>query len=155
MKKILFFLLAICLTGAACEKKEPTENYPKEVSFMEYSLVGTSCQWANLNYDDNVIVINSEEELNNYIACTDSSYPVIDFSKYTLLLANGLSQNNVEEIKNIIFSKNAENEYTLTIIIHLGVERIIDQWNVSVLIPKTTKESIIRLDVYQSQFINE
>ncbi|MDR1739776.1 MAG: hypothetical protein LBR45_03375, partial [Bacteroidales bacterium] len=67
-------------------------KYPKEIPFIEYSLESTSCEWIDLrHYKDTVIVINSDEELENYLVCTDGSYQEIDFSKYTLLLTNGIA----------------------------------------------------------------
>jgi hypothetical protein len=38
-------------------------EYPINVPFTIYSLEGTSCKWINLNYDETVIVINSNEKL--------------------------------------------------------------------------------------------
>jgi len=150
-------LVVVTVGVASCEEKE---NYPIEIPFTEYSLEGTSCQWRNLNYESldyegNLIVVNSNDELENYINCTEGSYLEVDFSKNTLLLASGLAQNQIEEIKNITFSKSATNEYILNIIIHLGVERAIDQWSISIIIPKIANNAIVELDVYQSQFIDQ
>jgi len=69
------------------------DGYPIEVPFIEYSLQGTNCKWerymGNINEHTDVIIINSQEELLNYIECTEMNYSEIDFSKYTLLLTYG------------------------------------------------------------------
>ena len=41
-----------------------------EIPFTEYVLDSNFCQWTNLNFNnDTIIVINSNEELENYITC--------------------------------------------------------------------------------------
>ena len=39
-------------------------NYPIDVPFTEFSLTGTSCQWTTINYDDTLIVINTDFHIN-------------------------------------------------------------------------------------------
>ncbi|MDR0763074.1 MAG: hypothetical protein LBF01_01070, partial [Bacteroidales bacterium] len=67
MKKTILKKSAILLILAgmiiACKEEE---NKPIEIPFTEYSLAETSCQWINLDYDNKIIVINSNEELENY-----------------------------------------------------------------------------------------
>ena len=151
---VTFFIASGCGNSNTTLENNGEEDGSIDISFTEYSLAETSCQWKNLRYegyDGEIIIINSEKKMENYI--TDCSCPIIDFSKHTLLLVNGLSPNNIEKIKNIVFSKNSANEYNLNIIIHLGVSRVITSWNVSILVPKMTNNSVVKLDVYQSQFI--
>jgi hypothetical protein len=80
-------LLIVFLYCFSCEKSEK-ENYPKEVSFTEYSLPDSMGEWANLAYDGKVIVINSSEELEKHIISYNGTYPEIDFSEKTLLLVS-------------------------------------------------------------------
>jgi uncharacterized repeat protein (TIGR02543 family) len=95
-------------------EKNPLQNYPVEIPFTEYSLEGTFCQWKNLNYDNKIIVINSNEKLENYINCSDGNFQEIDFSKYTLLLANGTTRKGIYKInKNIL--QLSINKYKLDI----------------------------------------
>ena len=66
--------------------------YGNDVSFTEYALEGTSCKWKRFDLNPcgltELIIINSNEELKNYIDCNGNfDYPEIDFSLNTLLLA--------------------------------------------------------------------
>ncbi|MDR2774351.1 MAG: hypothetical protein LBC19_06350, partial [Tannerella sp.] len=80
MKKIQLKLAAVLLILAgnliSCEDKE----IPVEIPFTEYSLSGTHCRWTY--YGDNVLIVNSVEELEKYITIyiEDGYYPEIDFS---------------------------------------------------------------------------
>jgi len=60
-------------------KENTSQDYPIEIPFTEYSLVGTSCQWVNLNYDDKLIIVNNNEGLKSHISCSDENYQEIDF----------------------------------------------------------------------------
>jgi hypothetical protein len=106
MKSPFLQLLAILLLFAAvffsCKKSDsdnPAINYPIEISFENYSLEGASGQWTNLPYNDKVIVINSSEELKQYIICTDDNYPEIDFSKHTLVYVVGCAAPGMYQIE--------------------------------------------------------
>lgn len=149
-KKIILILSIFSAVVIGCNN-----NYPTEISFNDYSL-STSCQWKDFvcdGYDGELIIINNNEELNNYITCANDSYPVIDFSEYTLLLVNGCSPNDVIDITTSLFKKNDTNRYTLNITVHLGVLRVMDKWNISILIPKVSNNATIKLNVQQSQNI--
>ena len=52
-------IIAVVLMGVffSCE-----DNL-REISFVKYSLIDTSCQWTNLGYDNSAIVINNNEDL--------------------------------------------------------------------------------------------
>lgn len=86
MKKIVSFAASLLLVAgslASCGKNNDDE--PIEIPFTKYSLVGTNCDWNTIEMDK-VIIINSYEELEKYITCTDGLYPDVDFSENTLLL---------------------------------------------------------------------
>ena len=119
---------------------------PVEIPFTEYSLEGTSCQWANLGYDNKVIIINDNEELKNYITCTENgSYPDIDFSTRTLLLISGTS-GDVWKI-NATFFENLEKGYILEVILHVTIAAVVKDWNISILTSKIPNETDITLMV--------
>jgi hypothetical protein len=113
MKKNIFKTIAILLlvTGVVACKKEKKEVFPKEVPFTEYSLVDTYCQWENLNYDNKVIVINSNAELEEHISCQENDMPAINFTIHSLLVV--LEQGSVVISKRLI--QTAPKEYLLHI----------------------------------------
>jgi uncharacterized repeat protein (TIGR02543 family) len=119
-------------------------DYPIEVPFTEYSLTSTSCQWTNLIYDDKLIVINRDEILRGYITCTDGSYPAIDFSKHTLLLANGTTPNGIVEISNRLLQLST-NGYKLDVEILLNETEMLGYWITALIVNKLNEESDIEL----------
>jgi len=121
-------------------------DYPTDIPFEEYSLEGTSCQWINLNYDEKVIVINSIEELENYISCTEGSYPEIDFSQYTLLLASGGACLSIDNIAKSIQQLSC-NEYELYIEILLNETIVVEEWTIALIMRKLDTESNTKLTV--------
>jgi hypothetical protein len=117
-----------------------------EIPFTEYSLEGTSCQWVNLNYDEEVIIINSAEELENYISCTEGTYPDIDFSQHTLLLASGTACRGIDKIHKNLLQLSC-NEYELNIELILNNTDVLKKWTVAFVVRKLTEESHIEMNV--------
>jgi hypothetical protein len=133
---ILLLILAIC---SSCKKET-------EISFMEYSLAGTSCQWTNLNYDNKLIVVNSNEELKSYINCSEGNYSEIDFSKHTLLLANGRTNSGIHKISKHLLQLS-KNEYRLDIEIRLNDATIMESWVTALIVNKLNKENNVELSL--------
>ena len=135
--------MVLAVNFSAC-KEETKVEYPIEISFTEYSLASTFCQWTNLNYDDKLIVINSDKELKSYISCSDGNYPEIDFSKHTLLLANGITPNGIVEISSHLLQPSV-NEYKLEIEILLNDADVNEPWTTALIMNKLSKENDIEL----------
>jgi hypothetical protein len=123
------------------------ENYPVEIHFEDYSLAGTSCQWTNLGNNNKITVINSNEELNQYIACTDNGYPEIDFSKYSLLLAHGSASSTVVSANCNSLQQFSEQSYKMNVDLTLGNATVISYWQVSIIVNKLSEGCIIELTV--------
>ena len=122
-------------------------KYPKEIPIEDYSLTSTSCQWQWINIGfEEVIVINGDYELENYIQCTDGSYPEIDFSKYTLLLAGGGGTSGISALEKQL-RQISISEYSLLVDITRNATAIAEGWFISVKIPKLFQNNIITLDV--------
>ena len=121
------------------------ENYPKEIPFTEYSLAGTSCQWRNFE-SDKVIVINSDEELQNYIVCADDNYSKIDFSRYSLMCAMGTSPSSPPEVSITQLLQTSDNEYALHFTVRPGVLGTPGPWFISIKIPKLSQNAIVTLN---------
>jgi len=144
-------------------EEESEINYPIIIQFTEYSLEGTLCRWRNLAFYGNpswhnndeiteLIIINSNAELARYIFCL-RDFPEIDFSKYTLLLTNGMTRNRPIRTINVIFYKSAANEYNLNITIRYGGSRAYGEWVIPILVPKIADEATVRVNYQQSQLV--
>jgi hypothetical protein len=127
------------------------ENYPVEIPFEDYSLAGISCQWTTLNDNDEVndeaVVINGNEELNQYVACTGNNYPAIDFSKYTLLLAHGLATSSVVSVGCSRLQQISEQGYTMNVDLVIGNATVMSDWQTPIIINKLSEGCIIELIV--------
>jgi len=148
--KFMAFVLILAGLAASCNTVVE-EEYPKEISFTEYSLSETSCEWTNLPYDEKVIVINSSEELEKYISCAEGSYPAIDFSKNTLLITSGKIENNdIDEIRAKKLKQLSADNYKLNIEIALHYESIYERlfrYRMALLVEKMNPVNLIELNV--------
>ena len=123
------------------------ENYPKEVLFEEYSLEGTSCEWKNFESNE-VIIINSDEELSDYIVCAGNDHSNIDFSKHSLLLARSRATYGIHHIV-IDFLQETVDNYALNVNIHTTPITYPQPWLISIVTPKIGNKTTIALNVQQ------
>ena len=148
MKKRIFIIIVslLVLVGvfASCKEKE---QYPIEILITEYSLVGTSCQWKNLNHNNKLVIINSNDVLRNYTTCTDGNYPEFDFSKWTLLVFSPSCCNIDSHVKQMLLQQLSKNKYLLTVGMIPSETANAAGKSISALIPKTSDDSQIELDV--------
>jgi hypothetical protein len=129
------------------EEDDGYNGEPKEVSFTEYSLASTSCQWTKLNNDNEIIVINSNEELNRYVTCTNNDYSAIDFSKHTLLLAHGLASSSVVSVGCSRLQQISEQRYTMNVDLSLGFATVASPWQVPIIVDKLSEGCTVELTV--------
>jgi len=154
--KILTFLaLSLFFAGvfSSCkkpesEKREPDNpiEYPIQISYEEFSLEGTQCQWKNVPFNDKVVVINNNEELEKYLSCPEDTYPAIDFSKQTLLLASGKSNSGVLNLSVTDLQQHSFNKYSLDLEITLSDTAVRSSWFKALIINKTSGDTKVRLN---------
>jgi hypothetical protein len=121
---------------------------PNDISFTEYSLAETSCQWKHFPYDigDTVVIINSKEDLEKHLECIgESSYPVIDFSTHTLLFAHGIAPSSVVKANCSSLQQTSEYKYRMKVDIVVGDATVMSDWWVPIIINKLGEECIIEL----------
>jgi len=124
----------------------PNPMYPIDIPFEEYSLLAIPCQWENLPYTNEIILVNSNAELDNYIECSESIFPVIDFSKNTLLLVSGSTTNNFLKISKKLQQLDT-NEYKLTMEITPTTTTLEREWCEALVVEKLNFESNVQLTV--------
>ncbi|MDH6356390.1 hypothetical protein [Parabacteroides sp. PF5-9] len=166
MTKVFTFLLfLLMITHVACDgsndsgqeiKKEEEQEQEKEpekgvdVSFAEYALEETSCQWVNLHSKDdpcghyNLLVIDCNEVLEDYIEGTD--YPAIDFSKQTLLLAYGIECSG-SYLDSVSLQQLSEQNYVMTVHLRMTIAAEISEWEAAIVVDKLDVESKVELNI--------
>jgi hypothetical protein len=126
------------------------ENYPMDIPFTKYSLAETSCQWKDFQADDcnnAIVIINRKEKLENYIECTnENSYPDIDFSKYTLLLAHGVEGHMVFPNDKSLQQLSAQ-RYMMKVNLLPNFASVVTYWQVPIIVNKIADDSVIELIV--------
>ena len=120
---------------------------PRNIPFTEYSLEGTSCQWINLPYDDKVLIVNTNEEIESYINCSDEHYPDIDFSEYTLLLANGIASSSFAYSICTYLQQLSKQNFEMNVEIFKTNATVLTPWQVAVIIDKIDANSMFDLKI--------
>jgi len=124
--------------------EEVTENLT-EIPIDIYSLAGTMCELINI-FPETIRIINSNEAFENNITCFEGTFPEIDFSNYTLLIARGNSPSSPSNLLSSSFFKNeGTREYVLKLTIHKGMLGMPSIWQYSFIVPKITDEEIVTL----------
>ena len=124
-----------------------TEEYTN-VPYMEYSLWGTQCEWQLPNENNNIIIVNSDEELARYIASeTGDSYPTVDFTKYTMIIANGGTPQGISDVIIDSFQQITEAEYNLNIRVLMTMTDAPELWAKALLVDKWDRPSTVNLNV--------
>ena len=142
------FLLVFVGMQVSCKERSEAEEIP----FTEYSLAETSCYWTNIDIDyeytsfnrEEVLIINSNETLKNYVNCTIDNYPEINFDKYSLIAAWGIANNGISNIgKQVMQTGNGL--YVFNVVIELNQAEVMTEWQVAVLVDKLPDNAKIAL----------
>ncbi len=119
------------------------------ISFDEFSLSNTDCKWIELAYphDSEMIIINSNKELAEYITESEKSSTLsIDFSQYTLLLARGVTTyDNRATIKSL--QRLPNRNYVMDVVFTPGLAAVITNWQVAIITPKLEAEAQVQLHI--------
>ena len=150
---MLLFAVVSCESAKdpyASNGVEETEEEATSVSFTEFSLSGISCEWvcAPIETESELIIINSDEELRSHIICArESDLPVIDFSRYTLLLARGRSGNSDIHF-DIKLQKISPQSYEMSFGLLQNLTDLASAcWNVAIITAKLNEDDNIELNV--------
>ena len=144
---MLLFAVVSC-EGAA--KPYADDEMEEEVTgdfFTEFSLTETSCEWVRVDFGYELIIINSNEELLNYIICTEvDDFPTIDFSRYTLLLARGFSGNSFTP-NYVKLQQLSSGNYEMSIDFPLNLTQVVLHWHVAIITNKLSDSDNVKLNV--------
>ena len=159
LKKTTVFTLCTVMFGlflvVGCkkddEKKPPVvePEYPIDVPFTALEGVFQTGdidpdKWENLL--SGVLIINSNEEMENYLIRQDDGYPEIDFSKKTLLLACKTSSSSAYGICNSL-QQLSEKNHEMNVDCYLTGLAMFTLWQVPIIVDKLSEECTIELNV--------
>jgi hypothetical protein len=128
-------------------------NGGSSVSYTEYTL--NTCEWdfswGSVKEEGNVIVVNSDEELSNlitHLVCEEGcSYPSVDFTKHSLVVAYGGCRNGISSINITNFTQTSATELALHIAITTNMTDEAPVWTKALIVDKLSEHSSIKLDV--------
>jgi hypothetical protein len=149
---ILCLVLTCLFFISGCKKdNDPIEKpipCPVDIHYDEYQAHVPLSAWINLNYDEKVIIINSEEKLKTYLDPNvnpmPGGYSEVDFSKYSVLLVSGRSENTDAYITKKL-QKISDGKYKLDAEIFLNPVNTNKNWHFAIRIEKISDESSIEL----------
>ena len=128
---------------------------PTDITYKEYTLYGSSCDWNLPDDYNNVIVVDSDEELARYIASeSGESYPAVDFSKYTMIIAHGYSLKGISNKQIESFQSISATEIALNIAIYQDMTDVVEPWTIALLVDKWDRLYNIDLRVVYRDVIN-
>ena len=95
-----FLCVAVIMVFAllvACERPEPPKNPSEQIvtmegpiRFFEFEPNPTACNWNDILYDNQIILINDVQTYYHYINCDKGYYPEIDFDSNNVVIWSGL-----------------------------------------------------------------
>jgi len=114
--------------------------------------LGQICRWNNRN-DEKVTVMNSREEMRKNISCHQDEDDYVgqffDFSKQSLLLADGFASSGIYNVANYSLHQLSSNEYELQVEINLNELTEPAEWALLIRVPKLSEEAIVALKVVE------
>lgn len=146
----------LCKTSVvAIKHPKNTTTEPIDVPYMEYTLSGTPCEWSFAVDDNNLIVVNSDEELERYIESESAAnFPFVDFTRYTMIIAQGGTPQGIYDTMVESFRKYSDTEYTLNIIVATTMTDAPELWTKALLVDKWDRLYTINLNVDIRELIN-
>ncbi|MDR3287563.1 MAG: hypothetical protein LBT27_08985 [Prevotellaceae bacterium] len=129
--------ILLCLAGSfACKQNETDSN---NIPFIDYSSAGIDCKWEIIN-DNEVIVINSQSEMDEYVTFYPEDEPKIDFNKSTLLLAKVCAQYGIDSVsKNLL---EIESKYILDVTIVLTYANVAENRRIFMVTNKLKHQNV-------------
>ena len=129
-------------------KRQAEGDVPTVISYMEYTLSGTQCEWQLPLLNNNVIIVDSDEDLTKYITSENGdSYPHVDFTKYTMIIANGGTPQGISDVIIDSFQQITEAEYNLNIRVLMTMTDAPELWVKALLVDKWDRPSTVNLNV--------
>jgi hypothetical protein len=135
------------LAKSVVVNQNPKSVFPREIPFESYTYYNfRPC--SGLNFDRKVKIINSKEELQNHsVGCPEISFPDVDFSTHTLLLASGILHHQVLFLEIIYLKQHSAHEYTLNVEIMESGWTAPGEWVIMLVTEKISSNSSVNLNM--------
>jgi hypothetical protein len=115
-----------------------------EIEFQEYSLT-ENCYWKNDFGTNPILIIRTDEELNNNTVCYYGSIvPDVDFEKESLVCAVANSDYHIVNVTKRVIH-NSGNQYTLALDIYVNKVHEAYGWRIELLVPKLPANAEFKL----------
>ena len=142
-------------TVVATKHPDAPAAEPTDITYKEYTLYGSSCDWNLPDDYNNVIVVDSDEELARYIVSeSGENYPTVDFSKYTMIIAHGYSLKSISNKQIESFQRVSATEIALNVAIYRNGVEVVEPWTIALLVDKWDRLYNIVLNVDMREVIN-
>jgi hypothetical protein len=116
------------------------------IAIANLQLLNTSCNLqSSLLKPDSIYLINSTDTFHTFVTCQENDVFSIDFEKYSLLFAWGLSSSGIAHITKQL-TQIAPNEYTLYVDVTKSMLPVAEGWKVLLITPKIHSEAVITLN---------
>ena len=142
-------------TVVAIKHPDAPAAEPTDITYKEYTLYGSSCDWNLPDDYNNVIVVDSDEELARYITSeSGDNYPAVDFSKYTMIIAHGYSLKGISNKQIESFQRVSATEIALNVVIYRNGAEVVEPWTIALLVDKWDRLYNIVLNVNMREVIS-
>lgn len=142
-------------TVVATKHPDAPAAVPTDITYKEYTLYGSSCDWNLPDDYNNVIVVDSDEELARYIVSeSGENYPAVDFSKYTMIIAHGYSLKGISNKQIESFQRVSATEIALNVAIYRNGAEVVEPWAIALLVDKWDRLYNIVLNVDMREVIS-
>ena len=142
-------------TVVATKHPDAPAAEPTDITYKEYTLYGSSCDWNLPDDYNNVIVVDSDEELARYIVSeSGENYPAVDFSKYTMIISHGYSLKGISNKQIESFQRVSATEIALNVAIYRNGAEVVEPWTIALLVDKWDRLYNIVLNVDMREVIN-
>lgn len=123
MKKLFYSLAALLAAATAMTSCDDNLDHtktdgwtPYDLPYTEYGLTAEGCSWQFVYDDQEIVIINSAEELSSYLLRESEDFaPSIDFERESLVLAHGYAPNGIEVLNIMDFIQTESAEVTMVV----------------------------------------
>lgn len=140
----MLLALFVLLLGASC-KGDDSDSKRQDIDTVNYLEKLAGWNWNKME-PEQLYVIRSIDEYNQYMNVGNSSLPEIDFKKHSLLVAKGQANRGISGISGKMISSE-EKDYTLSVEIKLNDAAVMGEWYMGELTLAVPADNKVKLNI--------